>query len=133
MIQLYFLSILCNSLCGYILFDGNEGESLKKNEALNNPTFQLALGIVSIATGVLKILSPTMDGLPILGDLVPAGAGIAGGLLMVFGISRQNKASPSPSSLETLGVSLLRFRKPLGLGLFASALLHFLFPKALFL
>jgi uncharacterized membrane protein HdeD (DUF308 family) len=133
MIQLYFLSILCNSLCGYILFDGNEGENLKKNETLNNPTFLLVLGILSIVTGVLKILSPTMDRLPILGDFVPAVAGIAGGLLMVFGISRKEKSSPSPGSLEVLGVSLLRFRKPLGLGLLAAALLHFLFPNAIFL
>jgi hypothetical protein len=133
MIQLYFLSILCNSLCGYILFDGNEGENSKKIEALNNPTFQLVLGILSIVTGVLKILSPTMDRLPILGDLIPAAAGVIGGMIIVFGISREEKSSPSPGSLEVLGTSLLRFRKPLGLGLLASALLHFLFPDALFL
>lgn len=133
MIQLYFLSILCNGLSGYILFAGNENESINKIEALNNPTFHLTLGILSIVTGVLKLLSPAMDKFPIFGDLLPAAGGVIAGLMMIFGISRQDKPSPSPDSLEALGTSLLRFRKPLGLGLLATALLHFLLPGALFL
>ena len=131
MIQLYFLSIFCNSLIGYTLFSENEGESPKKIEALNNPTFQLVLGILSIVTGVLKLLSPTR--FIILGDLLPAAAGIIGGFMMIFGISRKESSSPTPGSLEVLSVSLLRFRKPIGLGLLAAAILHFLFPNWLFL
>jgi len=129
MIQLYFLSILCNSLSGYILF--SENENINKIEPLNNPTFQLTLGILAIVTGVLKLLSPMR--FPILGDLVPAAGGIVAGFLIIFGISRQDKPSPSPSSLETLCTSLLRFRKQLGLGLLAASILHFLLPEALFL
>ena len=129
MIQLYFLSIVCNSLCGYILFSGNESENSLKIEALNNPTFQLVLGIISIVTGVLKLLSPTR--FIILGDLFPAIAGVIGGFMMIFGISR--KDSSSQGSLEVISTGLLNFRKPIGLGLLGAALLHFLFPNWLFL
>ena len=138
MIQLYFLSILCNGLSGYILFAGNEGETVEKDFrfSINNPTFHLILGILSAVTGVLKLLSPTMEGIPLLGDLVPAAAGVTAGLLMVFGIYRRETSLTSPESsgsLDRLGTSLLRFRKSVGLGLLASAIVHFLFPQALFL
>jgi hypothetical protein len=136
MIQLYFLSVLCNGLCGYILFYGNDGETVDKQLfPVNIPTFNLILGIVSIVTGVLKLLSPTMDRILILGDLVPAAAGVIAGFLRIFGIYRKDtfSASSSEKSLDNISASLLRFRKPIGLGLIAIALVHFLFPAALFL
>jgi len=136
MVQLYFLSILCNALSGYVLFAGNDNETSEKPlKFTDNPTFNLVLGILSAVTGVLKLLSPTVDKIPILGDLVPAITGIAAGLVLIFGIYRQNTSSVSTStnSLDSLAGTLLAFRKPLGLGLLAVALLHFLFPQALFL
>ena len=137
MIQLYFLSILCNGLSGYILFSGNDGETVEKGVrfSINNPTFHLVLGILSAVTGILKLLSPTLDGIPLLGDLVPAVAGVTAGLLLIFGIYRQNVSvvSESQGSLDRLGISLLKFRKSVGLTLMVVALIHFLFPQALFL
>jgi len=143
MIQLYFLSILCNGLSGYILFSGSEGDensaadSIEKNIrfSLNTPTFHLVLGILCAVTGILKLLSPTMDGILLLGDLIPSAAGIISGILLIFGIYRQDiSAAPeNPSALDHLGASLLKFRRPLGLGLLIVAFLHFLFPQALFL
>ena len=55
MIQLYFLSILCNGLSGYILFAGNENEVMEKQRFA--PIFLLVLGIMSAVTGILKLLS----------------------------------------------------------------------------
>jgi hypothetical protein len=138
MIQLYFLSIICNGLSGYILFAGDEDVSFEKNSRfLNNPVFHLVLGIISTVTGILKLLSPTMDGIPILGDLLPVAAGITSGLLLIFGIYRQETSSTAVTettgTLDRLGLSLLRFRKSVGLGLIVVAIVHFLFPKALFL
>jgi len=138
--QLYFLSILCNGLSGYILFAGNGGAEIEKGVhfSINNPTFHLVLGILSAVTGVLKLLSPSM-GIPILGDLVPAAAGVAAGLILIFGIYRRDASvNPSDSAetagkLDNLGGSMLRFRKTIGLGLLAVALIHFLFPQAIFL
>jgi hypothetical protein len=136
MVQLYFLSILCNALSGYVLFTGNDNETAEKSLSFaENPTFNLVLGILSAVTGVLKLLSPTVDKIPIIGDLVPALSGIAAGLVLIFGIYRQGTSSVSTStnSLDSLAVTFLSFRKPLGLGLLAVAVLHFLFPQALFL
>jgi hypothetical protein len=138
MVQLYFLSILCNALSGYVLFAGNDNETSEKPSSFaDNPTFTLVLGILSAVTGVLKLLSPTVDKIPILGDIVPAISGVAAGFVLIFGIYRQNTPSASIStstnSLDSLAQTFLSFRKPLGLGLLAVALLHFLFPDALFL
>jgi hypothetical protein len=136
MIQLYFLSVLCNGLSGYILFSGGEEESIEKSMRLsvNNPTFHLVLGILSAVIGFLKLLSPFENRLPILGDLVPALAGIIAGFILVFGMYRRGTVSPEPEkSLDHIGENLLRIRKPLGIGLLAIALAHFLFPQALFL
>ena len=141
MVQLYFLSVLCNGLSGYILFAGNEDGSIEGSLrfSFNNPVFLLVLGIISAVTGILKLLSPTMDGIPILGDMIPAAAGVTAGLVLIFGIYRHgSSSSPITSdvgigSLDRLGTSLLRFRKTLGLCLMVTAAVHFLIPQALFL
>jgi len=137
MIQLYFLSILCNGLSGYLLFSGNENAN--ENEIIEKSRFHtvhLVLGILSAVVGFLKLLSPNADNILILGDLLPALGGVAAGFLLFFGIYRQDALAVSQaqmSSLDSVGVSLLRFRKSIGLGLLAIALLHFLFPQTLFL
>jgi hypothetical protein len=141
MIQLYFLSILCNGLSGYILFAGKEGETIEEGAflSLNSPIFHLVLGILSVVTGVLKLLSPlpsiTGNTVYILGDLVPSTAGITAGLLLIFGMYRQGSTAGSESmgELDRIGSNLLRFRKTFGLGLMLVAVMHFLFPQALFL
>jgi len=138
MIQLYFLSILCNGLAGYALFAGGDNESFSEDSekklrfSITNPTFFLILGILCIATGALKLLSPTLDGIPLLGDLIPSAAGIVAGLILIFGIYRQD-VSAKAGELDRLGTNLLAYRKPIGVGLFVISLIHFLFPAALFL
>ena len=133
MIQLYFLSILCNGLCGYILFTGKENNGEKTLQlSFNNPTFHLVLGILSAVIGLLKLLSP-FEGIAILGDLIPAGAGIISGLLLVFGIYRQDIDIDSPGTISRFAITLLSFKKTVGLILIVIAVVHFLFPKALFL
>ena len=128
MIQLYFLSILCNGLSGYLLFTGNENEAVEKSR-LSNPTFNLVLGIMSAVVGFLKILSPSADNIPILGDLLPSAGGIIAGFMLFFGIYRQDSLSTPhvQGTLDMLGLNLMRYRKSIGLGLMAIALLHFLF------
>jgi uncharacterized membrane protein HdeD (DUF308 family) len=139
MIQLYFLSILCNGIGGYIFFSGGSGEageSAGKSVKLSvrNPVFVMVLGVLSVVTGVLKLLSPFDNRYPFFGDLAPALAGVASGLFLIFGINRQDASSAfHDGTPESLGESLPRVRKPLGLGLLACAVLHFLFPQALFL
>jgi len=124
MIQLYFLSIICNGLAGYFIFSENKDNFDKSSESTS--TFHLVLGILCAVIGVLKILSPAEKGLFFLGDLVPAASGIIAGLVLIFGMYRQNTFSKS-NELERIGSNLLAFRKPIGIGLMLSALLHFIF------
>lgn len=145
--QLYFLSILCNGLSGYLLFagngdnDGNGGYDAGNTGvsfSLRTPVFSLVLGILSAVIGALKLLSPFDSKFYIFGDLVPAIAGVTAGLLLIFGIYRNTSSeisglSETSGTLDRLAKTLLRSRKPLGLALLGVALLHFLFPQALFI
>ena len=138
MIQLYFLSILCNAISGYVLFTENDNMAGDKpGFSISNPVFYLVLGIVSAVVGILKLLSPTYNldytkGVFFLGDLLPAAAGIIAALMLIFGIYRNDNSAKS-GELERIGVNLLVFRKPIGVGLLAVALLHFLFGQLILL
>ena len=129
---MYFLSVLCNGLAGYVLFAENDSSAGKQYFPINNPAFYLVLGILSAITGILKFLSPSGKGLFILGDLIPAAAGIVAGLVLIFGIYRQN-AFVKEGELERIGTSLLIFRRPIGMGLLAVAFIHFIFAELIFL
>lgn len=143
MIQLYFLSVLCNGITGYLLLSGKEGETETPGLPLNTPTFYLVLGILSSITGILKLLSPlpssidAVRGVLIFGDFIPAAAGIAAGIVLLFGLYRkgggETAENATPGSLDRIGTSLLALRRPLGLALLAAALLHFVFGEILFL
>ena len=138
MIQLYVLSILCNGLAGYVLFSLKDDDIDSVPLSLNNPTFHLALGILSFVTGVLKLLSPIPSsinaarGVLIIGDLLPAAAGIAAGIVLIFGLYRRN-VSVSSGGLDQIGKNLLAFRRPVALGLFAAAVIHFILGELIFL
>jgi hypothetical protein len=138
MIQLYFLSILCNGAAGYLLFSGSEGEAEKPQLPINTPTFCLVLGIISAITGILKLLSPIPSsinaarGVLIFGDLIPAAAGIVAGIVLIFGLYRKESAGNS-GELDRIGTNLLTFRRPLGLALLAAAFVHFIFGEIIFL
>jgi len=137
MIQLYFLSILCSGIAGYILFAGKD-DGTEMLIPVNNPTFHLVLGIISAVTGVLKLLSPlpsSMDaarGVIILGDLIPSAAGIIAGLILIFGLYRRD-ISAKDGELDRIGTNLLVFRKPIGIALLCAAVVHFIFGELIFL
>lgn len=139
MIQLYFLSILFNGVTGYILVQGdaekNEIETSLKF-SLRGGTFRLILGVLSAVTGALKLLSPVMEKVPILGDLVPALAGLVAGFILIFGYYREHASIAvfeDEGRLDHIGGTFLKYQKAAGLALLAAAILHFLFPQALFL
>ena len=115
-----------------MLFSDNNSVIDKTGLQVNSPTFILVLGIMSAVTGMLKLLSPVNNGLFILGDFIPAAAGIVAGLILIFGIYRQNTAS-KPGELDRIGTNLLVFRKPISFGLMVSAVLHFIFGEIIFL
>jgi len=134
--QLYFLSIILNASTGFLFVFGDtaEGEPATKGVKLfiSSSGFRLVLGILAAITGFLKFLSPFKT--PILGDMLPAFAGIIAGFVLVFGFYRENAAKrDDEGNLDRLGDTLLMYKKVVGVFLLAVAVLHFLFPRALFL
>ena len=102
--------------------------------SLRSNTFRLILGIVCAVVGVLKLLSPSMDGMPFFGDLIPALAGITAGFVLIFGYYReQSSVSAGEGKLDQIGDAFLKYKKGVGFILLAAAALHFLFPQALLL
>jgi hypothetical protein len=140
MVQLYFLSIILNVLTGFLLVFGDtiEGDSTAKSirTFISTGGIRLVLGILAAITGVLKLLSPMFIGtkIPIFEDMLPALAGIAAGFILIFGFYRENSVkNNNEGNLDRVGDMFLHNKKVVGIVLLAVAVLHFLFPTALFL
>ncbi|GHU73444.1 hypothetical protein FACS189450_13240 [Spirochaetia bacterium] len=136
MIQFYFLSILFNAGAGFVLV--NEGTDVENSIesslkfSLRNETFRLVLGILTMATGLLKLLSSTQGDLPIIGDMIPAVTGLAAGFILLFGYY-QGRSVIDDDKNTRLGEIVSKNRKWIGFAAMAAAALHFLFPQALLL
>jgi hypothetical protein len=143
MIQLYLLSIILNGLIGFLLILGDTEESAAPEKGFkfffSSWGFRLVLGIIAAITGILKLLLPMPNSektaIPILGDMLPALAGIVAGFILIFGFYRENsaKSESADGKLDLIGDTLLQYRKAVGISLLVIAVLHFLFPYALFL
>ena len=138
MIQLYFLSVLFNGLIGFLLVFENPAEngSIENSTkfSLNSGSFRLILGILSAMTGILKLFSPIFNRVYILGDLFPALGGIAAGFILIFEFYRNHSSKIEyEGQLDRIGNVFLRYKKMTGFALIALAVLHFIFPTALFL
>ena len=71
---------------------------------LGDKTLQLVVGILSFLTGLMKLLSPIQYDIAIIGDLVPALAGIAAGavLLLDWYQERSDSELPLPEVILTM-------------------------------
>jgi hypothetical protein len=136
MLQFYFLSILLNGLAGYALTQ-NTDEDLAALDtgfrvSLRNETCRLVLGAATIITGLLKILSAIRGDVPVVGDLIPALAGILGGFILVFEYYR-GRSTLEPEHTEKIEQVLIHNKRWIGYFALAAAALHFLLPSVLFL
>jgi hypothetical protein len=89
--------------------------------------------------GVLKLIfrSPG-EGVIIVGDLLPAAAGIILGVILIGEAFRQHpKAEGAPEkvekSVEKVTEAIMPYRVPVGIAGAVVGLLHFIFPQILFL
>jgi hypothetical protein len=136
MIQFYFLSILFNGLSGYLLIrekdreDGDTPDTVFRL-SLQNETVRLVLGILTMLMGLLKILSSVQGDIPVIGDLVPALAGLGAGFVLVYEFYRSRSGTDFEISEKIEG--LLTRRRLIGIAALASAAVHFLFPQVLLL
>ena len=129
---------MMNGFIGFLFIFGDteENYSVEKNTKFSffGGGSRLILGIASALIGLLKFFVPYESKVIILGDLLPALAGITGGFILLFGFYREHSAGINKESgMDRFGDNLLHYRKFFGFALAAVALLHFFFPGALIL
>ena len=145
MAQFYFLSVLLNILAGLILIFGRnltevasstedeDGESaiLIGSFSLDNSGFRLVVGILCVFVALMKILSVFKGDVPVVGDLLPVLAGLVSGasILLEYYVA---SSEDEPLS-QTPIAKLIDWRKYIGIGCVAVAILHFVFPQIIFL
>ena len=135
MLQFYFLSIAANLLAGLALaaeyLGGRFPGFAPFRDLLSRRTYRVALGVLAAVVGFLKLLirSSAAD-VPVVGDLIPALAGLAMGASLVLHVVREKADLPAGSRLEK---AALAYRVPLGIVGIVAGVLHFLVPGALLL
>jgi len=133
MLPIYFLSIALNAVVGYILvFGKEESESGALSLNLDSETTRLLVGVGAAVTGLLKILSPVAGNVPVVGDLVPALAGLGGGFILAFEFYRRRNTVHSPAA-ERIEALITKNRKLAGFVCLGAAVLHLIFFPVLFL
>lgn len=139
MIQFYLLSVILNISGGYSLV-------AKKNESeqqvlrglylvLSDAGVRLALGILSIAVGMLKLLFALRGDTPVIGDFLPAISGIIVGstLLMERYGGEAKPDMKKVNFIQKVEKSLLSYKEAIGYVGIMAGIIHFLFPMVLFL
>ena len=134
MIQFYFLSIFANILAGLTLTSDYFAERLKAflpfRDLFSKKNVKTGIGISAFVVGFLKILLPVQT--VVVGDLLPALAGLAMGAGLILGLLRE-RANVSAETVDNLEKTVMTYRVPLGIAGLVISALHFLLPRALFL
>ena len=107
-------------------------ESSKNFDFLNNSTFRLICGVLCVFVGIMKFLSVFRNDVPVIGDLIPAVAGLSAGasLLLEYYISHATTKNELPSWANKF---FIESRKYLGIFCLLAGLLHFVFPQVVLL
>ena len=124
MLQFYFLSVFFTLITGFVLI--NDTKNLIELPLLKERVFRIVLGALSAVTGVIKLFVVVHTSAVIVGDFIPAAAGIAGGVVLM--IQEDNEKLP-----EWFRKIFITNKFIVGIVCLAAALLHFVFPGALFL
>jgi len=137
MLQFYFLSIVANLLAGLALASDYLAERFggfaPYSELFGHRNVRTSVGIAAFVIGFLKLLiRSTATDVPVVGDLLPALAGMAMGAALVVGLIRDRSGVPDEKA-SGFEKTLTIYRVPLGIAGIVIAVLHFLLPGALFL
>jgi hypothetical protein len=137
MLQFYFLSVFANLLAGLTLtadyFAERFGSFAPLKELFSKGSVRAGVGIGAFVVGFLKLLiRSTPTDVPVVGDLLPAVAGLAMGAAILLGSLRE-RARVGDGKVSNLEQAVMRYRVPLGIAGLVVSVLHFLLPGALFL
>jgi hypothetical protein len=134
MLQFYFLSIFANILAGLTLtadyFAEKTEAFLPFKDLFSRKNVRTAIGISAFVVGFLKLLLPVQT--VVVGDLLPALAGLTMGAGLILGILRE-RSNVSGETVDNLEKTVMTYRVPLGISGLVISALHFLLPRALFL
>ncbi|MFI3258177.1 MAG: hypothetical protein R3Y36_07770 [Spirochaetales bacterium] len=138
MIQFYLLSIVLNAMTGLLLvFSSQKTEDVQETVAaglsfFETKNFRLILGILTVFAGLMKLLSVIDGDIPVIGDILPALAGITGGTCLLY--EYFIASSSVEVSLNPVFESIfVKGRKYLGIACITVAVFHFIIPQVLFL
>lgn len=136
MIQFYLLSVVFNTITGLVLINNKTLSNAVNTSDSKNPfyeakNFLLILGILTAFTGFMKLLLVMDSNVVILGDLLPAIAGLVGGAIILFDFYKEStsvsfEVHPIIEKITTIG------RKYIGIACLIIAFFHFILPQALF-
>ena len=137
MYQIYLLSVVSNLLAGIALSFQGMDEKLQLSSVFNrdlmeNTGFRLGLGVATFVIGFLKFLAVSPDDVPVVGDLIPALAGLIMGLILLLQYYRSRSTVSSPT-LDKVENIFGRNSGVFGTAGMIIAVLHFLLPRILFL
>lgn len=124
MLQFYFLSIFFNLMAGFVLV--NSQKHIIELPALDQKVFRIVLGVITAVTGIIKLFVVVNSKAVFFGDFLPAVAGMAAGLALFIQEDNENIA-------PWLRRVFVTNKFIVGIACLAIALLHFVFPGALFL
>jgi hypothetical protein len=151
-IQFYLLSVLLDVFGGCALVidlpkaHGPAIEGLRS--FFKDKTVRLVLGILAAVTGALKLVATLRGDIPIVGDFLPAVAGIAVGITLLLelyqaipagrGHSQGDETGDSPARTLPRGAAtverlLTEHKGAIGIAGIIAGMAHFLFPMVLFL
>jgi hypothetical protein len=145
--QFYLLSVVSTVVAGLALssdYLGKKSDFFASFRYLRrNRSIQITTGLITAVIGVLKLIfrSPG-ERVLVVGDLLPAAAGIILGVILIGEAFRQQpskggepaKAEKSvEKSVEKVTAAIMPYMVPVGIAGAAIGILHFLFPGILFL
>lgn len=125
--QLYFVSVFFTLIVGLSLTF--KGFSINKLFPGKEKAVTLVTGCVCVVAGVLKLIFVVQPGYVIIGDFVPAAAGVIGGLCYL--LEYYNEVSDVKMQLNSFFETVFITGKMyIGIACIAAAVIHFLFPAA---
>ncbi len=137
MLQFYFLSILLNAITGYVLLfaDRENTDALTDSRVpsiVRDETFRLVLGILTAVTGFFKLLTAIRGDIPVVGDLLPALAGLVGGFMLLYEYYKP-RSPLEEDALPSVVLKIIEGKRYVGVVCLGASAFHFLFPTVLFL
>lgn len=134
--QFYFLSVTMNLIAGYTIMVSNTPDKGTALDGVRNylkeTTVRLIIGIIVATIGLLKLIIVMRGDIPVIGDLLPASAGIASGTKLFLEFYQKN-SSVTTDSLEKVNNIFDKYGKTIGFVTVTIALLHFLIPQVVLL